>query len=267
MPFSKGFGRRLRYVVYDDYHESVIGIIGLQSPPADLACRDKLFNFPREKKMQLVNQTMDIFCLGALPPYSALLGGKLVAGLAASTQIVQDYSVKYANTKTLLTKSILDNRLRCLTTTSAFGRSSIYNRLKFRNRLLAEPIGYTLGTGNVHLEEIYSELVQVLKENNTYHGGGYGRGPKSRWQNLTRAFTALEIPHEYRNHGVKREVFLFRLDSKLEEGMSGERFGDDISIDGQEYCNFWKERWALPRASTYPWQETSTVDYMLQCLT
>lgn len=33
MPYNKGYGRRLRFVVFDEHHEAVIGIIGLQSPP------------------------------------------------------------------------------------------------------------------------------------------------------------------------------------------------------------------------------------------
>src|SRR6185369_9480625 len=55
MPYNKGYGRRLRFLVWDDHHDAVIGIIGLQSPPADLNCRDQLFAYPEKLKLNSVN--------------------------------------------------------------------------------------------------------------------------------------------------------------------------------------------------------------------
>lgn len=267
IPLNKGYGRRLRYVVYDEYHNYVIGIIGLQSPPADLSSRDSLFNYPENKKLDFVNQTMDIYSLGSIPPYSGLLGGKLVAGLAGSKTIINDYNQKYAGTETLIEHKVLDNTLVALTTTSAFGRSSIYNRLKYKERLIAEPIGYTKGYGNLHLEPVYPELVQLLKEHNQYTGGGYGNGPKQRWQNITRALALLNLPNKYTRHGVLREVFLYRLRENLESGMSGGRFGKVIAHSEREFSKYWLERWALPRAKrTDDWKNISTEDYILTAL-
>lgn len=252
MPFSKGYGRRLRYIVFDEFHGSVIGIIGLQSPPADLACRDQLFDYPEKQKLSLVNQTMDIFTLGAVPPYSYILGGKLVAGLAAANVIKKDYFDKYSGKQTTIEKSILDARLVALTTTSAFGRSSIYNRLKFRDHWIAKSIGFTSGSGNIHLEAVYPKIVQLLKDHNKYHGGGYGKGPKQRWQNLARAFAILGLSTDHIDHGLKREVFLYPLVDNLVDGMSGKDFGADLSLDVDEFANYWKSRWAIPRSKRYP---------------
>lgn len=267
MPFNKGYGRRLRYVVYDEFHDSVIGIIGLQSPPADLACRDDLFDFSNVNKLDMINQTMDIYSLGSIPPYSALLGGKLVAGLAASKKIIEDYKIKYANTETLIENKVLQNELVALTTTSAFGKSSIYNRLKYKSHLIAEPIGYTKGYGNLHLEQVYPKLIELLKQNNLYTAGGYGNGPKQRWQNITKALQLLGLPNRYSKHGVQREVYLYRLRENLEQGMAGKRFGKITAISSSQYSEYWLERWAKARAQRNPdWQNISTENYILNAL-
>ena len=55
-----------------------MGILGLQSPPLDFSARDQQVKYPAGRKIEMVNQTMDIFTLGAIPPYNRLLGGKLV---------------------------------------------------------------------------------------------------------------------------------------------------------------------------------------------
>lgn len=267
MPLNKGYGRRLRYVVYDEYHDSVIGIIGLQSPPADLSSRDSLFNYPEGKKLDLVNQTMDIYSLGSIPPYSGLLGGKLVAGLAGSKTIIEDYRKKYSGKETLIAHKLLDNSLVALTTTSAYGRSSIYNRLKFNDRLIAEPIGFTKGFGNLHLESVYPDMVELLKDNNIFHVGGYGNGPKQRWQNIARALKILNLSKKYSRHGVLREVFLYRLRSDLESGMSGGDFGTINAHDEKAFSSYWLDRWAIPRSHrAEEWQNISTDAYIIQAL-
>lgn len=125
MPYSKGYGRRLRFLVLDRAHDSLMGILGLQSPPADLKCRDDLFNFPKGQKLSLVNQTLDAYTVGAIPPYSFLLGGKLVAGLIAADDVRQAYWRRYAATRTALNGLLVSQPLVAVTTTSAFGRSSI----------------------------------------------------------------------------------------------------------------------------------------------
>ncbi|PKM43769.1 MAG: hypothetical protein CVV05_12965 [Gammaproteobacteria bacterium HGW-Gammaproteobacteria-1] len=249
IPYSKGYGRRMRFVVYDEYHNAVIGIIGFQSPPADLACRDKLFNYPLKEKLNLVNRTMDVYTIGAIPPYSELLGGKLVAGLVASDEVRQAYWRLYAGKRTVMQNECIEQPLVGATTTSAFGRSSIYNRLRFNERILAEPIGYTKGFGTIHLEHVYPDVVKLLKgECEGFVTGGYGNGPKIRWQHFTRALQLLGLPFSYFEHGLRRETFLFKFVENIEHGMSGGDFGKTINMSVKEYAEYWKERWALPRS-------------------
>lgn len=252
MPYSKGYGRRLRFLVIDEEHEGLIGIVGLQSPPADLKCRDDMFDYPANSKLKLVNQTMDAFTIGALPPYSFLLGGKLCAGLLATNEVREAYWRKYAAKRTLMENKLIEQPLVGITTTSAFGRSSIYNRLKIGSRTLAKSIGYTKGYGLLHLEHLYPRISEFLESVGTITPNGYGNGPKVRWQNVTKALIHLGLSPQMLHHGVQREVFLFDLVEDLKGGMAGRAFGRPLQLEADHFASFWKERWALPRATRFP---------------
>ncbi|MBE7158009.1 MAG: DUF4338 domain-containing protein, partial [Rhodospirillales bacterium] len=238
MPYSKGYGRRLRFVVWDDHHEAVVGIIGLQSPPADLSCRDQLFAYPEKLKLNSVNCTMDAYAVGAVPPYSYLLGGKLCAGLIATDPVRQAYWRQYATKRTEMLNQNIRQPLAAVTTTSAFGRSSMYNRLRYGERLLAEPIGYTLGYGTLHLEHLYGQIRGYLEMTDEYNHGGFGAGPKVRWQNITNALLKLGLSGSLLQHGVKREVFLYRLVDDLETGMAGGGFGKPLCLSVKDFSAY-----------------------------
>lgn len=265
MPYSKGYGRRLRYVVFDRYHEAVIGIIGLQSPPADLACRDELIKVPRDRKLRLVNSTLDAYTIGAIPPYSHMLGGKLVAGFVATDQVRRDYWRIYGARRTEMRGERLAQPLIAVTTTSAFGRSSIYNRLRFQGRTLAEPIGYTKGFGTIHLEALYPRITSWLESKGEFVSGGYGVGPRVRWQNICNAFYDLDLTRKYLEHGLRREVFIFRHIQNLEGVCERSEIPNPHALPVDTWASHWKERWALPRAQRDPsWLDVDTRGQMSQ---
>lgn len=248
MPYSKGYGRRLRFIVMDRYHNAVIGIIGLQSPSADLACRDKYLGAEKTQKLELVNNTLDAYTIGATPAYAALLGGKLIAGLLHSETIRQQYWRLYGNKKTTQLNRRVPQPLLAITTASAFGRSSIYNRLRDKNRTLAKSLGYTKGYGTIHLEELYPQLVEWLKTTGRHVPAGFGNGPKVRWQNIMRALLDLGISRDYLSHGIRREVFIFELVHNLQAVCSNGATPDIVSFNDDNWVHFWKERWAIPRS-------------------
>lgn len=256
MPYSKGYGRRLRFLVIDEAHGGLIGALGLQSPPADLSCRDELFEFPAGRKLELVNQTMDAYTIGAIPPYNFLLGGKLCAGLLCADDIREAYWRRYASKRTQMEGRRIQQPLVAISTTSAFGRSSQYNRLRYADRLLAQPIGYTKGYGMLHLEHLYKRICDLLDAHDLLTPNGYGNGPKVRWQNVTKALVLLGLPLNLLAHGVRREVYLFSLMENLTTGMAGGSFGKPYRMSSQDFGEYWRERWAIPRALRYPeWRE------------
>lgn len=265
MPYSKGYGRRLRFLVIDEAHGGLIGALGLQSPPADLACRDALFTYPKGRKLELVNQTMDAYTIGAIPPYSFLLGGKLCAGLLGADTVREAYWQRYAAKRTEMQQQRIQQPLVAITTTSAFGRSSQYNRLRYNDRLLAAPIGYTKGYGMLHLEHLYGRMCELLAIHGQLTPNGYGNGPKVRWQNVTKALMLLGLPLNLLAHGVQREVFLFALVNDLESGMEGGDFGAPIQMKAADFGYYWRERWAAPRSKRFPeWREIDAIKLIME---
>lgn len=255
LPFTRGYGRRLRFLVMDGATEKLIGILGLQSPPLDFPARDAMMSYPEGKKIQMVNQTMDIYTLGAVPPYSRLLGGKLVAYAAVSDEVRSAYRSKYSGRVTLMTKEKLPPELVALSTTSAFGRSSLYNRLTYRDsmngevRTIAEPLGYTKGYGSFHLSAVYDSVKDYLETRGISSSGGFGVGPRIVWQNHVRAWKALGLSGKAMRHGVKRQIFWFPLARNVIDYMSGRDCAPEYyrqSFD--ELAGWWCERWLLPRS-------------------
>lgn len=265
MPYSKGYGRRLRFLAIDEEHGGLIGAIGLQSPPADLSCRDSKFVYPLSRKLELVNQTMDAYTVGAIPPYSFLLGGKLCAGLLCADDIREAYWRRYAATRSQMRGQRVQQPLVAITTTSAFGKSSQYNRLRHGDRLLAAPIGYTKGYGMLHLEHLYPKMCRFLEAQGALTPNGYGNGPKVRWQNVTKTLLQLGLPLHLLAHGVKREVYLFSLTEDLEGGMGGGSFGAPLRLSVEEFGSYWRTRWAVPRALRYPhWRDIDAPNLVKQ---
>lgn len=257
LPYSRGYGRRLRFLIMDRSNCKLIGLLALQSPPLDFPARDRLFRYPSGRKTELVNQMMDIQTLGAVPPYNRLLGGKLVALVATSNEVRQIYQRKYSGRKTEMEQRVLPSHLVALTTTSAFGRSSLYNRLVYKGTPIAESLGYTEGYGTFHLMELYPLFRDFLKSQGISTRGGFGTGPRRKWQIMVRALDRLGLPSDFLRHGIRREVFLFRLVHNLEAYMEG-RDSEPVyrNLPLGDLIVWWRERWLLPRAERVDgWRE------------
>ena len=103
IPVSSGYGRRLRFVVIDEHNEKLIGVLGLGDPIFSLGKRDGWIGWTKEDRRERLHQVMDAFVLGAVPPYSYLLCGKLVAMLTASNEVRDAFHRKYAGSSTRTT--------------------------------------------------------------------------------------------------------------------------------------------------------------------
>ena len=108
---------------------------------------------------------MDLFVLGAVPPYSHLLCGKLIALLATSRAVQEEFRRKYGQKRSYINRRPLDGRLALLTTTSALGRSSLYNRLRYKENNVFKSVGTTRGSGYFHFSNgFYEDLRQFALE-------------------------------------------------------------------------------------------------------
>jgi len=152
---------------------------------------------------------------------------------------------------------VLPAHLVALTTTSAFGRSSLYNRLTYNDELLAQSIGYTEGYGSFHLMHLYPLFREYLEGMGISTRGGFGTGPRRKWQTMVRALERLGFSADLLKHGVKREAFLFPLASNVKDYMEG-RADEPIYFDRPfaELTAYWRKRWLLGRAERVDgWQE------------
>ena len=195
---------------------------------------------------------MDAFVLGAVPPYSYLLCGKLVAMLVTSDTVRLSFQKKYEASCSLINHKVHDGNLALVTTTSALGRSSIYNRLRWKDELLYESVGYTKGWGEFHFANgVYGEITKFVQENcePTAKRQRWGTGYRNRREVIKKCLPEIGLSGDWLYHGVAREVFVVPLASNSREFLRGE-----CPIP-KWYCrseasvfDYFRERWLLPRA-------------------
>ncbi len=255
VPVSAGYGRRIRFLVWDKSNGKLMGLIALGDPVFNLRVRDKWIGWSaRQRKRRLVN-VLDAYVLGALPPYNALLCGKLIASLICTTDVRNVFTKKYGSQKGSISKKRKKPRLCLVTTSSALGRSSVYNRLALNGEKLLEPIGYTEGWGHFHISNsLFIQMRRFLhrKKDRYAKNYKYGDGPNWRMRALRRTLDLLGMNPDLLRHGVKREVFVAKIALNAKNTLLGKservryRKLRSVSDIGAQAV----QRWVLPRATT-----------------
>lgn len=256
VPVSSGYGRRLRFLVLDEQNSKVIGLFGLGDPVFSLAERDRWIGWDKETKRQRLRYVMDAFVLGAIPPYSLLLCGKLVAMLVASNEVREAFARKYAGRAAVISGTAHDGQLALITTTSALGRSSLYNRIRYRDRLLYWALGFTRGSGEFHFSNgLYAAISQYALEHckPTAKHARWGSGFRNRREVVKKCLASLGLSTEWLYHGIRREIFAV----PLAENACAFLRGDDETLmpydqPAADLFAFFRERWLLPRAARDP---------------
>jgi hypothetical protein len=267
IPVSAGYGRRLRFCVMDSSNGKLIGLIGLGDPVISLGPRDRWIDWSREVRHARLRFIADAFVLGAVPPYSRMLGGKLVALLAVSSDVVGRFREKYEGRPSKILRRVSGD-LAAITTTSALGRSSIYNRLTYRGRKVMTPVGFTAGSGEFHFANgLYGDILSLARASGqpSAKNAEWGSGWRSRREVVKRILPLVGLPRELIYHQVRREVYLAPLARNTREFLRGEVTQLDYELatldDTTEWC---KERWILPRAArALDWQDFKREDLRL----
>ena len=211
VPVSNGFGRQLRYLVWDNYHGRLAGVIALGDPVFNLRVRDNLIGWNSKNRCDRLSNVLDAYVLGALPPYNLLLVGKAIACLVRTQEIYQDFVAKYGSTRGLISKKKKHSRLLLVTTSSSLGRSSLYNRLKLHDRLYFRSVGFTEGWGHFHIpDDLFSSLRDYLAKSGHPYANGhrFGQGPNWRLRTIREGLKALGVSESMLHHGLRREVFV-----------------------------------------------------------
>ena len=254
VPVSQGFGRRLRFLVKDRQNGQLIGVFALGDPVFNLSARDNWVGWTHEDRCDRLVHVMDAYVVGAVPPYSQLIGGKLVAALMTSKEVKRAYERKYLGSESVIRRKKHRARLALLTTTSALGRSSIYNRLALPGGTRFLRIGTTKGFGHFHLSgDIFESLRGYLVATGHPYASGhrFGMGPNWKLRVVRAALDGIGIDgNSILKHGIEREVYAIPLASNWQKILLGSNKNlRSLASPASEIADFCLARWMIPRAS------------------
>lgn len=250
-PYSEYVGRRIKLLIRDAGlpNKPIIGIAALGSPIIHIPDRDDFIGWDLKTRTDNLNYTMDAYVIGALPPYNYLLGGKLISYILASKEVRKIYENKYRDKLTLISGK-KRNKLAGLFTTSLYGRSSQYNRIKYNDELLYKPIGETKGYGTLHLtKETFSAMQDYLSSKGVNLSNRFGSGPIWTVRVIRKAGDLLNFDSRFLlKHSFKRNIYFIPYGSKAVEFLNGEtKQIKYFNYSKKELVDFWKERWLKMR--------------------
>jgi len=246
-PYSEYVGRRIRLLIRDDGigNSPIIGIAALGSSIIHIPDRDRWISWDKETRTNNIVYTMDAYVLGALPPYNYLLGGKLVSYILASNEVRKIYKEKYRRKMTIIRRRKASN-LVCIFTTSLYGNSSQYNRLKFKNRLLYIPIGYTSGYGTLHISnKTFFAMQQLLKKRGVMETNRFGDGPNWRMRIIRSASDVIGFNSNILlQHSFRRGIYAVPLAKNFRSFLLGKTDKPIYyNLPMRTLVKFWRERW------------------------
>jgi hypothetical protein len=256
----------------------------LSAPPTLAGVRDLLASADgrqtvkrvlRRAKADRVGIAMaDVTVCGAVAPYNAILGGKLVSLLAASPEVVTAYRDKYAQQESEIASSmagraiVRPSELVFLGTTSLYGvGSSQYNRLRMpaariggekSERLEYLELGKSEAYGTSHFSsETVDALVAVVQQsrNGRRVNSIFGEGVSPKLRKVRDGLDALNLPADaLLQHGRQRIVYGVPIVRNLREFLLGMDDEPDYLFDmtapkrsTEEIARWWTERWLARR--------------------
>ena len=253
VPVSVGYGRRLRFLVWDDYNNKLMGIIALKDPGIHLKVREDHIGWDNKTKNNQLIHVMDSYIVGSIPPYNQLLCGKLISCLLKSVEIKDFFNNKYKNSVGIISQKNKKPRLSLITTTSALGRSSIYNRLTINKEKFMLPVSYTDGWGHFHFSrEILDDFDELLfrKKDNYYKSYKFKQGANYKIRKIRKAIQYLNMPISLLQHQIKREFFVTPIANNYKEFLNKKAKRPDYSSlrTAEEIGFMARDRWIIKRA-------------------
>ncbi len=251
VPVSHGYGRRVRFLVIDEANEKLIGIFALGDPVFNLRVRDEWIGWSVEQRGERLKLVMDAFVVGAVPPYTMMIGSKLVAGLMTSTEVRKIIQDRYAGCTGIISGKTMNGQIVLISATSALGRSSLYNRLNLDGHRLFSCIGTTAGFGHFAIgSDLFMRVREYLRyEHHEYADGHrFGTGPNWKIRVLRVGLKTLGLDQDLLKHGIRREVYLAPLASNWREILRGGREEPQwTTLPAEHISRACIARWMLPR--------------------
>jgi hypothetical protein len=140
--------------------------------------------------------------------------------------------------------------LALLMTSSLFGRSSIYNRVRHAGGDLFQEIGYSGGFGTLHLSRTTVDLLkQLLQRYQSVPANRFGDGPNWKMRLIRTACDLLGLDSQLvLNHGLRKSLYAVHTAHNSLEYLRGE--DDRLRYKGRPLkgiVEHWRNRWLAPR--------------------
>jgi hypothetical protein len=216
----------------------------------------------------------DISVCGAVQPYNAILGGKLVAMLAASPEVVQEYRRRYGGAESEIASAmagrpvVREPNLVLLGTTSLYGvGSSQYNRIRVPcERIGGSPgdelryaeLGHSEAFGTSQYSDETVDALTVLarqSENGARVNSIFGEGVSPKLRKIRHGLELLDLPSDlllkHHRHRIVYAVSLVRNLGDYLLGLDAEPkylvpFDAGSAITSR-IAAWWRERWLRHR--------------------
>jgi hypothetical protein len=225
----------------------------------------------RAKAESIGTEIADLTVCGAIPPYNALLGGKLVSMLAVSPFVVRAYYDKYRNYASEIASSMAARAIRRRTnlvyvgTTSLYGSgSSQYNRVRIpadvlgsRGDIEFRQLGRSRSFGTSHLSgDAVASLVRLSEQSRTgvRVNSIFGEGVNPKLRKVRAGLDLLGWPSdELLQHGRQRIVYGVSLITNLlpyllsVDAEPKYFFRRNIKDDVATISGWWMRRWLSQR--------------------
>lgn len=215
----------------------------------------------------------DITVCGAVQPYNAVLGGKLVAMLATSPEVILQYRRRYAAAESEIASSVAGRSivraptLVLLGTTSLYGvGSSQYNRIKIPAARLGgadcdviryEELGRSQAFGtSQYAEETVAALVDLVQQSDAQRVNSiFGEGVSPKLRKVRQALDLLDLPSMLLlRHHRPRVVYGVSLINNLRDHLIGLEVTPKYIVPIHEGRTatarigaWWRERWLRNR--------------------
>jgi hypothetical protein len=247
-PTANLVGRQMRALVFDEgqIRPFLMGAIGLSSSPYSLSCREEFFGW--NLRQDLVDRGLDAVMQLAVcmswPPYSFLLGGKLMAALALSKTLADEYRNKYKG------RVRRGTRLQGLVTICAGGQHCpLFNRIMLRPGGLYRRIGETSGySTSCFSAETMDRARRVVKSS--------GRSADERvfgksMRTIKSALRICDLPYEkIVKNGLKKGIYLGFTSAIAIQNLREGRITSPVSIlDDEKAIEYWRRCLVAPRIS------------------
>jgi hypothetical protein len=245
VPISVGYGRRMRFIVWDKTHNKVFGIFGLCDPLIGLKVRDDHIGWNKKQREERLYNMMTAYILGAIPPYNELFGAKLVALAVGCKEVCQAFEEKYSGKKTIIRERTPLAKLVAVDTMAFFGKSQVYKDLPEWQFL-----GFTKGLTHLHLNGLWEKCLELAKEMNarSLKRNKFGHGPNWKFRVLNEVFSRLGISDEYYETGIRKGYYFRPLAAEWREFLKGETNQlTYVNKSFEEYVEFWKSKYLRRR--------------------